>query len=1060
MKNLSLKQKVYWSFAALFLVVAVSGWTIFSSLDKAKADTDITNALGRQRMLTQAMGKSALGFAMAKSRVKTLEQQISSLDSYITQMRGVFAKTIIGPAKKSNLKISMDPSSESHPAVPFPATFTRMVNEKFGKGKEFSINIISEAPINPNQTLKTDLDREANDFLKNNPDKIFQKIYEQDGKLKIGFYTADIATVKVCAGCHSKMMGKIFKVGDILGIRNYGLVFSGNVGVGNAELNATLKEYDTAKAIFGQTLVAVKSGGKYPADLAMKNHKTISAVDDAKFQSKTVEVEQKFKQFTGQVDKLLNATINSDPYREAQQSILINANTVRKLSNDLVGIYAAIASKNQDDIRSAVTISSIITLLLLIGLASFLTAVVINPVREIANILKSTSKGQLGQGVLKVNSNDEVGILSQSCNQLVSGLQSFIKHSESILAGDTSRDSFGLEGDFKQSLGRMLELQVQKAEADKEASLKQAFTESSSSNVMFTDTDLNLRYINKASIDNFKGLEQYLPVKVDDMLGKSIDIFHKNPALQREILSDPKNLPVHSKIYLGPEVLQLDCIAIIDESGTYRGPMVTWTIITESEKKTSKALEGEEREKLNSADLKVKVDNILLAVQAARMGDLTQNIPVRGNDPIGRMGESLLQFFADLREDMGQMATTAMALAESSEQLTSISQQMAGSAEETLSQANVVSDASKEVSANVSTVATGSEEMSASISEIAKNSTDAATISAEAVKIAEETNVTVSRLGESSTEIGEVVKVISGIAEQTNLLALNATIEAARAGEAGKGFAVVANEVKELANQTSKATEDITGKVNSIQEDTKGAVDAIGKISEVINRISDISSTIASAVEEQSATTNEIGRNVTEAAKGTGEIATTITGVAEAAQNASTGASDTQKSASELSQVADQMNTLVSKFKYTETTQDFIPWDESYSTGVQLFDDQHKILFNLINTLHKGVQEKHEDEILGPVLTSLVEYTVTHFAFEERMFTEHGYTDTEMHIEKHKKLVAQVSDFYEKYQRGEAVIDAALMEFLKDWLNTHIKVVDKEYSSFMVSNGMDAAGGS
>jgi methyl-accepting chemotaxis protein len=334
------------------------------------------------------------------------------------------------------------------------------------------------------------------------------------------------------------------------------------------------------------------------------------------------------------------------------------------------------------------------------------------------------------------------------------------------------------------------------------------------------------------------------------------------------------------------------------------------------EREQQEVTERQEKERKTAQVLQEKVDNMLEVVKAAAEGDLTQEISVNGADAIGQMGQGLKNFLENLRKNISQIATTAKTLATSSESMTAVSQEMAGTAEETSAQANVVSAASQEISRNVQTVATGTEEMGSSIKEIADNANEAARIAANAVNVAETANTTVGKLGESSAEIGQVIKVITSIAEQTNLLALNATIEAARAGEAGKGFAVVANEVKELANQTAKATDEISVKIQAIQGDTNGAVDAIGEISMIINQINDISNTIASAVEEQTATTAEIGRNVGEAAKGSSEITENVNGVAQAASDTSNGIGQNQSAATEMEKMASDLQNLVGQFKY------------------------------------------------------------------------------------------------------------------------------------------------
>jgi methyl-accepting chemotaxis protein len=323
-----------------------------------------------------------------------------------------------------------------------------------------------------------------------------------------------------------------------------------------------------------------------------------------------------------------------------------------------------------------------------------------------------------------------------------------------------------------------------------------------------------------------------------------------------------------------------------------------------------------ERDRNQTQELRAKVESILDVVNAASRGDLTRDIQTRGTDAIGQMGEGLAKFLGNLRENIGNIDQMAQTLASSSHELTAVSQQMASNAEETAAQANVASAAAEQVSSNVGTVSTATEEMGTSIREIAKSANEAAKVATTAVRVAESTNATVAKLGESSAEIGNVINVITRIAQQTNLLALNATIEAARAGEAGKGFAVVANEVKELAKQTANATQDISRKIEAIQGDTKGAVEAIAHIGKIINQINDIQNTIASAVEEQTATTGEISRNVSEAAKGSSEIAQNVSGVAQAARSTTEGAGNTKSSADELSKIALDLQKLVSQFKY------------------------------------------------------------------------------------------------------------------------------------------------
>ena len=249
-----------------------------------------------------------------------------------------------------------------------------------------------------------------------------------------------------------------------------------------------------------------------------------------------------------------------------------------------------------------------------------------------------------------------------------------------------------------------------------------------------------------------------------------------------------------------------------------------------------------------------------------------------------------------------------------SSQLESAAGTLTTTADNTQELSGIVAAASEEASANVGAVATSAEEMSASVVEIGRQVHDSSRIAGEAVKQAEKTDARINELSQAAGRIGDVVKLITAIAEQTNLLALNATIEAARAGEAGRGFAVVASEVKALAAQTAKATDEITTQIAGMQVATQDSVSAIKEIGATITRISEIANTVASTLEEQGAVTTEIARNVGEAARGTAQVAEKIVEVNRGASATGAASGQVLGSARALSDESSNLKTAVEKF--------------------------------------------------------------------------------------------------------------------------------------------------
>ncbi len=471
--------------------------------------------------------------------------------------------------------------------------------------------------------------------------------------------------------------------------------------------------------------------------------------------------------------------------------------------------------------------------------------------------------------------------------------------------------------------------------------LKQAL-DNASSNVMVTDTDKNIVFVNKSSTRLFSEKQQQVRCTVptfdaQNITGLNIDHLYKTATttLNKNSSESNKNVVVFGDCHFAAS----DNPILID-TGERIGTVIEWFDKTEEinneaevQQLIEAATQGDLGRRVNMQDsgeffcklgqsmneLMDVNDRTISEIQrvfaSVASGDLTARVEGEYQGAYQQLKNDANTMVSQLTDVIREVKNGAMVVATASSELISTNKNLNYTAQDGAKQAGIASAAANSVTLNVEAVANAASDLEASVSDISRNVNEAVTVASEAVVLAQSTNTQVRKLTTSSSDIGNVIKVIDSIAEQTNLLALNATIEAARAGDAGKGFAVVANEVKDLAKGTAKATEEIAQKVKAIQNDSDTAVQAIGDISRIIETISNYQNTISEAVQNQNMATQRISKNAGEAAQGNVEITRTSERVNEGAESTVSGLTELQSSAEELARMAVDLSDLVEGFR-------------------------------------------------------------------------------------------------------------------------------------------------
>ncbi len=459
-------------------------------------------------------------------------------------------------------------------------------------------------------------------------------------------------------------------------------------------------------------------------------------------------------------------------------------------------------------------------------------------------------------------------------------------------------------------------------------------------------------------------------------------------------------------------------------------------------------------------------------------GDMSRRLALESHDEMSEIASSINHISDGVGQAITSVLTTVGVLADTSDKLAALNKK---SGENVSIQADSIEQAAAAMT-----------EMTATVQEVARNSSHAADAARQAdnsilngQKVVEEAVGSINalagdvqqavdaigRLESHSSNINGILDIIRDIAEQTNLLALNAAIEAARAGEQGRGFAVVADEVRSLARRTQESTLEIQNMIEDLQRDTRetaqvmlssgerakqsveqanGTCSVLDEIAGAITSITEMNELIATAVEQQSVVAEDINSNINRISQAVDEIN-------HDAQHAGSESGRVAAMAAEVRMLLDRFQINHKAIQDRKSAQDsnlLFRWDESFMVGIAEIDRQHKLLVDIVNELYYEAGNNCSHEMLGRILNGLVEYTKTHFAYEEGLLAMHGYPDLGPHQLKHKKLVARVMEFQGRVTANDESVLEELLQFLKNWLANHIQGTDKKYVPFLKEKGV------